>query len=153
LTKLKIRDLLQSGTDSRRVFYWTCDLVNSRNELQSILAEYIKWAKASVDDRLYIFLDEISAVKDWQKAIKYLYDSGSLQRCLLLLTGSHSIDLRKATESLAGRRGEVGKLENGIPDKILLPMKFAEYAESRNKEVYAELRNLDLLSLPRKFLV
>jgi len=151
LVKLKIKDLLESGLDPKRIFYWTCDLVDSLAELRTIVSEYVGGARSSTSERLYIFLDEISSVKDWQKAIKFLYDAGTLRDCLIVLTGSHSVDLRKATETLAGRRGEVEKLRDRMPDKILIPMKFSEYAETRNKEIREEIRSLKLLSFDRRF--
>lgn len=100
--------------------------------------------------RLYIVLDEISSVKDWQKGIKSLYDAGRLRKCTLVLTGSHSIDLRKATETLARRRGEVDKLKDHLPDKILLPAKFSEYVDTRSEKIQTMVRDLDLLKRPRR---
>jgi hypothetical protein len=44
-------------------------------------------------------------LKDWQRGIKLFVDAGKLRNCTCILTGSHSIDLRKASESLSGRRG------------------------------------------------
>jgi predicted AAA+ superfamily ATPase len=41
---------------------------------------------------------------------------------------SHSIDIKKSIERLPGRRGEGEE----TLDKILLPMKFAEFAETVN---------------------
>jgi len=177
--KLKIRDLLESGVEARHVFYWPCDLVEGPERLVRIIMSYQDFArketvakggvglkgwlsgpksngkKAEADSqdkrtRLYIFLDEISSLKDWQKGIKSLYDSGRLRECTLVLTGSHSIDLRKATETLARRRGEVGKLKDHLPDKVLLPTKFSEYVETRNERVQTMVRDLDLLKRPRR---
>jgi len=150
LVKLKIRDLLGNGVQGRRIFYWACDMVESYEKLAAIIEEYIRYARRFSQDRLFIFLDEISSVKDWQRGIKYLYDKGRLKNCLILLTGSHSIDLVKATETLAGRRGEVEKLPYGNPDKILLPMKFSEYVESRNAELRKVILDLNILSILRR---
>ncbi|MCX8182299.1 MAG: ATP-binding protein [Candidatus Methanomethyliaceae archaeon] len=146
LLRLKIRDLLKSGVDARRVFYWACDQVESFEKLSAIIATYLDWARRFSNEMLYLFLDEVSAVKDWQRGIKYLYDMGKLRNCLIVLTGSHSLDLVKATESLAGRRGEVDRLVDKVPDKIFLGAKFAEYVETRNEEILKVLRELRLLS-------
>jgi hypothetical protein len=146
LIKLKIRELLRKGVDGRRIFYWACDQVDSFEKLTSIINEYLGWARRFSKDRLYLFLDEVSAVKDWQRSVKYLYDTGKLTDCLVVLTGSHSLDLVKATESLAGRRGEVDKLVDNIPDKIFLAAKFSEYVETRNVDILHVLRSLNLLS-------
>jgi len=146
LLRLKIRELLRNGVDSRRIFYWACDQVESFEKLTSIINGYLEWARRFSGDRLYLFFDEVSAVKDWQRSIKYLYDMGKLKDCLVVLTGSHSLDLVKATESLAGRRGEVDKLVDNVPDKVLLGAKFSEYVETRDAHMLKVLRDLNLLS-------
>ena len=146
LLRLKIRELLRNGIDGRRIFYWTCDQVESSEKLGSIINEYLEWARRFSEDRLFLFLDEISAVKDWQRGIKHLYDTSKLKNCLVVLTGSHSIDLVKATESLAGRRGEVDRLRDSLPDKILLGAKFSEFVETRNARILKVLLDLNLLS-------
>lgn len=96
------------------------------------------------------FLDEISSVEDWQKGIKYLYDRGKLKGSTLLLTGSHGIDLRRAAESLARRRGDVHMLKDELPDKILLPMKFCEYAETRSEEIMMLIAGQGILKRERR---
>jgi len=150
LMKLKIRDLLESGVEARHIFYWPCDLVEGPERLVRIITSYQDFSRKDKTTRLYIVLDEISSVKDWQKGIKSLYDSGRLRKCTLVLTGSHSIDLRKATETLARRRGEVDKLKDHLPDKILLPTKFSEYADTRSEKIHNMIRSLDLLKRPRR---
>lgn len=153
LVRLKIRELLKSGVDSRRIFYWSCDQVESPQKLTAIISEYLDWARRFFEDRLFLFLDEISAVKDWQRSIKYLYDIGKLKNCLVVFTGSHSIDLVKATESLAGRRGEVDKLNDTLPDMVFLGAKFCEYAETRDPKIHKILRSLNLLSKNNRLLM
>lgn len=67
-----------------------------------------------------MFLDEISSVNNWQKSIKYLYDTGRLENAFVVLTGSSSYNLKKSSERLPGRR-EFGK------DIVYLPVSFKEY--------------------------
>jgi predicted AAA+ superfamily ATPase len=150
LMKLKIRELLGQGVDARHIFYWPCDLVEGPERLVSIITSYQDFSRRDRTTRLYLILDEISAVRDWQKGIKSLYDAGKLRKCTLVLTGSHSIDLRKATETLARRRGEVDKLRDQLPDKIFLPAKFSEYADTRSDNVRDLIRDLDILKRPRR---
>jgi len=145
LCKLKIRELIRSGVAPRAIFYWACDLIEKPEKLVQIVEGYLAFSK-DVAQRRFIFLDEISSVRDWQRGIKNLYDTGRLKDCTVILTGSHSIDIRKATESLARRRGEVHKLRDKLPDKILLPMKFSEYAESRSEEIAQLIRDQKFLT-------
>ncbi|MEF8879629.1 MAG: ATP-binding protein [Candidatus Thermoplasmatota archaeon] len=124
LVKLKIRDLLEKINETERIFYYSCDLIDSKTDLTDLLNTYLDWIREQTEERLYIFLDEISSVDNWQVGIKHLKDIGKLKNCTLLLTGSHSLDIEKSGETLPGRRGN-GKQKN----KILTPMKFAEYLE------------------------
>ncbi len=56
-----------------------------------------------------IFIDEITAIKHWEKAIKRLADQGITRDTLLITTGSQVIDLRRATERLPGRKGKLDR--------------------------------------------
>jgi len=153
LLKLKIREFMQTGIQPRRVFYWPCDLVGGPENLVAVVTSYLDLARRDEESRLYIILDEISSVRDWQKGIKSLYDSGRLRNCTVVLTGSHSIDLRKASETLARRRGETYKLKDQLPDKVLLPMKFSEYVDERSERIQKFVLDLDLRKRERRHAV
>jgi predicted AAA+ superfamily ATPase len=98
--------------------------MNDSNELNQILQTYFDWRLNSIEERKYIFLDEICAVKNWPNVIIYFANKGSFKNCSVILTGSHSMDIKHSTELMPGRRG--GEEDNPL-DKILLPMKFSEY--------------------------
>ncbi len=73
----------------------------------------------------------VSSVPEWQKGIKWLIDGDKLKNCTVMATGSQAINIRNAAERLPGRRGRVA--DNY--DKILLPMKFAEYASVASSDI------------------
>jgi predicted AAA+ superfamily ATPase len=131
LCKTLIRDLITGGNDPRGILYYSCDLVSDEKELFDVLDQYISWASAFDPVRKYLFLDEISSVRNWEKGLKHLVDTGFLKDTSVVLTGSHSIDIKKSIERLPGRRGE----GNETLEKILLPMKFAEFAETVNPSI------------------
>jgi predicted AAA+ superfamily ATPase len=56
-----------------------------------------------------IFIDEITAVSDWQKAVKRLADSGALRKALLVTTGSKASDIQREAELLPGRKGKLAR--------------------------------------------
>ncbi len=146
LLKLRVMDLLKKGTPPKDIFYYSCDLVSSPKQLVDAIDTYldqvrVKGSASAEPGRGHIFIDEVSSVKDWQKGMKALIDAGKLRGCTVILTGSHSMDIRRASETLAGRRGNAAGLRYGSPDKILLPMKFSEYAETRSPEVRSALRD------------
>lgn len=149
LLKLKIKNLLQQGVPPENIFYYPCDALDSPRQLVSVIDFYLTRIKKS-NGRAYLMIDEVAMLKDWQRGIKLLIDAGKVENCTCILTGSHSIDLRKASESLSGRRGDVYKLRYGTPDKILLPAKFSEYVETREKNLRQTFRELWLLPIHRR---
>lgn len=139
-----IQRLLERGTNPTNVFYWTCDLIENPSKLSELIESFLDFSATS-KGRKHIFLDEISAVPGWQKAIKYLVDLGKLKNCTVILTGSHSLDIKKSAELLPGRRGE-----EAIPDRMFLPMKFSEYAETLNENMKEIIKNLDILKRDKR---
>jgi predicted AAA+ superfamily ATPase len=69
-----------------------------------------------------LFIDEITAVKDWTRALKALLDSGELSRILLVTTGSKAADLRHGAERLPGRKGKLARTAY-----IFTPLPFSEF--------------------------
>jgi hypothetical protein len=141
MMKLMILDLLGQGHSPRNIMYFSCDLLESPRHLSELVKTYLKWLGKERKDRVYVFLDEVSSIRDWQKAIKHLADSGLITGVTLFLSGSHTSDLRHATERLPGRRG----IATDSYDKVLLPMKFSEYVETRDPKYGTLIKGLDLL--------
>ncbi len=56
-----------------------------------------------------IFIDEITAIKDWERILKRLVDNGTLDKILIITTGSDAFDLRRGVERLPGRKGKLAK--------------------------------------------
>jgi len=56
-----------------------------------------------------LFIDEITAVENWQKGMKRLLDAGELQDVLVVTTGSKAADLRRGSERLPGRKGKLDR--------------------------------------------
>jgi predicted AAA+ superfamily ATPase len=87
--KLLIKNfILKKGFDPKSICYFSCDTLtsNSRKELRKVLDYFIeRLQKFRVG---YIFLDEVSYVKDWSIEIKNLADSGKLENICLIVTGS-----------------------------------------------------------------
>ncbi len=133
LVKTMISERLKES-NPRNVFYYTCNLVDNPKELASIVSNYSDTIR-NKKERAYLFLDEISSVKDWQRGVKHLADTGVLDNATVVLTGSHSIDVKTNSERLPGRRGNL----NDSLDKIMLPMKFVEYVESVNPKLAKEV--------------
>jgi len=126
LVKLMIRELLSGKRDPRAILYFSCDMINKKEDVVDLIETFFEFSKRIDEERRYIFLDEVSSVKNWEMAIKHLVEVGKLNDTTSILTGSHALELKYSTERLPGRRGEGTDTLN----KILIPMKFAEYVET-----------------------
>ena len=142
IIKLKIKDLLfNEKINENAIFFWNCDELTDFKELSSIIREYLEFSKIRDIKEKYIFLDEISGVKEWQKSIKSLIDSGELKDCCLILTGSNTLDIKYGIERLPGRTGKLGK------DVLLLPLKFSEYVSLIKPEIFDKIKRINNLSI------
>jgi predicted AAA+ superfamily ATPase len=56
-----------------------------------------------------VFIDEITAITGWQKAIKRLADRGVLRQVLIITTGSKAGDIQREAELLPGRKGKLAR--------------------------------------------
>lgn len=95
-----IKRLLEDG--ERRVLYYSFDLEKDNSAIPLIIQQ----AKAAADfgkGPWYLFLDEVTAIPDWQRGIKFAWDQGLIRDDFVLCTGSSA--RRMGTEQLPGRRG------------------------------------------------
>lgn len=139
--KLLIKKLLEKDIDEKSIFFWNCDELIDFRELSDILRMYLEFSKINHIRKKYIFLDEISRIKNWQMSIKSLEDSGELKDCFVFLTGSHTLDIKYGIERLPGRTGKAGK------DLLLLPLTFSDYVELLKPEIYRKINKIKKLTL------
>lgn len=131
------RLLLNDKVEKENVFFFPCDSLKDFKELEEMLRTYLDYIRPKSQKRLFIFLDEISFVNDWQRSIKLLKDTARLKKVLVLLTGSNVLDLKYSSERLPGRRGDI------FPwDITFLPLTFNEFIN---------LVEPKLISLPLSF--
>jgi len=113
---------------AHKVFFNSCENISDYKELNEILKIYQK--------RQFLFLDEITFIKDWYRPVKHLIDSG--YNGVIAVTGSTLVDLRKGADRLPGREGE------GLDFK-LLPMDFEEFLKAWGDAGFEKISRLDAL--------
>lgn len=126
LLKLCIKKLLtEKKMVGGQIFFYPCNRIADYNELYDLLTLFLGKSKKG---KRYIFLDEISFVREWQRAVKDLSDAGDLKNVTLILTGSNALDLKAQSERLPGRKGKFeGK------DLTILPFSFKDLTLSQKK--------------------
>lgn len=124
-----IDKLLADGIEPRRIFFASLDdpylnvtLKNWGRIFDLYSTIILKEPLNELTGRIYVFLDEIQTLKNWESMLKRWYDLGYNMK--FIVTGSSSMGMHEgASEALVGR----------IHPQIVFPMKFLEYV--RFKEV------------------
>jgi uncharacterized protein len=88
-----------------------------------------------------LFIDEITAVQGWEKALKRAIDAGDLRDVLVVTTGSRATDLRRGTERLPGRRGRLDR-----STYLFTPVSFSEFSRRCGEALGADTLVAYLLS-------
>lgn len=125
--KLLVNDLLSAGITPRNIAYYPCDDIIHFRELMELIKTFAEIIKMQGGCG-YLMLDEITAVKDWSRAVKFLVDAGVLENIYLLLTGSSAVEIKRGYERMPGRRGQ------GF-DQAFLPMSFTEFCQAYNLKI------------------
>ncbi len=87
---------------------------------QGLIELHAAFAPASRVKRL--FIDEITAIPDWERALKRVLDQGLLRDVLIVTTGSKASDLRHGSERLPGRKGALER-----NDYVFLPLSYRAF--------------------------
>lgn len=123
LLKLFIGDLIRKGIPARHIFYISLDDYSlEKKSIIDIVAEYRKIQKLRIDERVYLFLDEIAYKDQFHRQLKNLYDQ---QNVKIYASSSSSSVLKDKKAFLTGR--EI-VLE-------VLPLNFEEYCDFRKLEM------------------
>lgn len=128
-----IRQLIQERIKLGNILYFSFD--ESVEELREVINLYKEdvLKKDISSEKIYIFLDEIQKLKDWQNKIKVFYDL--YPNIKFFISGSASINiLIDSKESLAGR---VFYFNLDI-------LSFTEFLELRGKDIKKIKENINL---------
>lgn len=98
-----IDKLLKEKIEPRNILYFSFDEIIAKEPkiIEEILSTYEREILRKELKNTYIFFDEIQHVPDWQVMLKRYYDS--IKGIKFIVSGSASLFIRKAKESLAGR--------------------------------------------------
>ena len=103
LLKQWMAKLIKDAVDPESIAFVTGELIDDHHSLVRLINEVLN---VMPDGHLkYLIVDEVTYIKDWDKAVKYLADAGLLENVVFMLTGSDMIIIREARMRFPGRRG------------------------------------------------
>src|SRR3989339_1602631 len=134
--KLIIKNLLKEKlVEKENIYYLPCDTIKDYNQL---LFEIEQFFQTTTKDKPFVlFIDEITYVEEWGRAIKSLADSGFFNLGSVLITGSDSYLLKNAMMEFPGRRGMADN-----QDFHLFPLSFKEYVNLKEKQLLKSFENI-----------
>lgn len=134
--KLMVNGLLEK-VNPRNVLHFACDMLKDGNDIIEVVRTFDSLAG---EGHRYIFLDEVTSVDGWEKAVKFLLDSPLSRDKTIKVTGSSSIGLKR--ERFPGRPIKV---------KEFLPLSFRDFCTLFGSEVLRQsLRSINVRALRPK---
>jgi len=101
LMKLIIKELIRKGTSSKFILYVSLDdYLFRQNSIIEIVNEYRKLHKLKIEEKIYLFLDEVTYKDNFHIQLKNIYDS---QNTKIFVASSSASMLRDKKASLTGR--------------------------------------------------
>ncbi|MBI4171070.1 MAG: ATP-binding protein [Candidatus Aenigmarchaeota archaeon] len=139
------------GVNPKRILYVSMDndylIKNSEEPLKDIIEVYLKYvlkeSPSKLQDKIYVFLDEIQYLSDWQKKMKSWFDYKYSIK--FVVSGSSSMLIQKGATYLVGRMHE----------RVILPLEFVDMLNYHSKdreynEIAMNLRNSLRLAISKK---
>ncbi len=136
LLKQWMVQIIKNNTPTESITYLTGELIDDHHALVRIVMDSLK-EKSRYLLPQYLLIDEITYIRNWDKGIKYLADTGLLENVVLVLTGSDLVVIKEARMRFPGRRGVSDNV-----DFHLFPLSFYEYLKLNNRITSDEICNL-----------
>lgn len=125
LLKQWMAKLLSENINPQNIAFFTGELIDDFHVLLRLMENQL--ATMPQNNLKFLLIDEITYIKDWDKAIKFAADAGILDNVILLLTGSDIALIKEARMRFPGRRGKAD-----IVDFHLYPISFYEFIKLKN---------------------
>jgi len=117
--KNTVKQLMEKGVSHQDILYLSADFFTSRREFRNAVNYFIETTRHRKE--IYLLIDEITYLDDWNYELKYLYDSGIINRSVIIATGSNAAKLKEKTELMPGRGIEGNEY-------YLKPINFKEFS-------------------------
>ena len=122
LLKQWMAELLDGDVPANAITYLSGELIDDHHGLLMHIGAHLDDAPSSGLN--YLIVDEVTYIKDWDKAVKFAVDAGTLERTVLVVAGSDLLIMQEARMRFPGRRGGAARA-----DFHLHPLSFREYVQ------------------------
>ncbi|MEM2121086.1 MAG: ATP-binding protein [Candidatus Woesearchaeota archaeon] len=132
---LQIIDELLKNNNPKNILFFSFDekTFDVKEVLEFYQKNVLNKTFDEIDNKIYVFFDEIQKVDDWENKLKVYYDL--YPKIKFFISSSASLKLRKKSrESLSGR----------IIDFLLKPLSFEEFLEMLGKDLKSIKKNINL---------
>lgn len=130
ILKQIISNLIQMDVEVKNIFYISLDMLTIKDlTIREIIIEFRKIHKISNDEKVYVFLDEVTSKKDYNQELKNLYDIGNIK----IFVSSSSASLLKDGRAYLTGRARYFEIET---------LDFNEFLKFSNYEIKKSERHL-----------
>lgn len=136
LLKLWMAKLLEKKVNPQAIVFFSGELIDDHHSLFHLLQTQLALMPIDVPIH-YILIDEVTYIRDWDKAIKYAADTGLFEQAIVIITGSDLMLIQEARVRFPGRRGKANKA-----NFHLYPLSFREFMDLKHN---VSEPNIDLL--------
>lgn len=139
LLKQWMEYLLMKGVPAETLCFFSGELIRDYQVLYTLIQKQI--SAMPINKLKYCIIDEITYIKEWDRAVKYLADTGVLENVVFVISGSDTVLIQDARKRFPGRRGQANQV-----DFHYYPLSFRESVQLK-KNINPEQANehIDLL--------
>jgi predicted AAA+ superfamily ATPase len=101
--------LISKKVDPKTIFFMTGEMIFDHFSLIQMIKTYLE--QAPQGQMIYILIDEVTYIKNWDLGIKMLADTGFFENVIVFLTGSDLMWIEEAGKRFPGRRGSASKTD------------------------------------------
>jgi predicted AAA+ superfamily ATPase len=135
--KTTIEMLINKGIDAKRILYFSCHNVDTYEQLNEAVKTFLN-GNENRSHLTYIFIDEISMVKNWEHGMAFLRDAGLLKRSFVL------------TSSYTKRTHTNNKYLKKTEFLDMKPLGFADFLMLLNPKLAEKIKRNNFLDYSRK---
>lgn len=119
LLKQWVEKLLTKGISEKAIVFFPAELIKDYHDLQQLLKKQIEMMPS--DNLIYLIIDDVNLIRDWEKAILFIENAGLLERVVLMLSSSDLSLKQKVQARFSNQR-----TQSKQTDFNLYPLSFRE---------------------------